>query len=123
MTTWTSDELSKIGNAEELEIASMRKDGTLRDPVIIWVVRVGDELFVRPVNGRSGWWRGTQTRKEGHIRAGGVEKDVTFADGDSSAGDQIDAEYRRKYRRYAANIVNSVLTPQAREATIKLAPR
>jgi hypothetical protein len=123
MTTWTKDELNKIGSAEELEIESMRGDGTLRDAVTIWVVRVGDDLFVRPVKGRSGWWRGTRTRKEGHVRAGGVSKDVTFTGADGSVHDQIDAAYRSKYRRYAANIVNSVLTPQAREATIKLVPR
>ena len=79
MTTWMSDELKKIGTAEELKIASLRRDGTLRKPVIIWVVRVGDDLYVRPIYGRtSAWFRGTQTRHEGHIRAGGVDKDVTF---------------------------------------------
>jgi hypothetical protein len=36
--------------------------------------------------------------------------------------DQIDAAYRTKYRRYAANIVNSILTPQARAATLRLTP-
>jgi hypothetical protein len=35
MTTWTSDELYKIGNAEELLIASLQADGTLRKQVII----------------------------------------------------------------------------------------
>ena len=29
MTTWTSDELTKIGAADELELASLRRDGTL----------------------------------------------------------------------------------------------
>ena len=123
MSTWTNNELNKIANAEELEIQSMRGDGTLREPVTIWVVRVGDDLFVRPVNGRSGWWRGTQSRQAGRIRAGGVSKDVTFTEADGSLQDQIDTAYRSKYRRYAANIVNSVLTPQAREAAIKLVPR
>ena len=74
MTGWTSEELAKIGNAEELKIASMRRDDTLRKPVTIWVVRHGDRLFVRSVNGSAGaWFRGTQTRRQGHIRAGGVE--------------------------------------------------
>ena len=123
MTTWTKDELSKIGSAEELEIVSMRGDGTLRAPVTIWVVRDGDDLYVRAVKGRSGpWYRGTQSRHAGRIRAGGVEKDVSFVEADGSNNDRIDAEYRRKYHRYAANIVNSVMTPQAREATIKLVP-
>jgi hypothetical protein len=126
MTAWTSDELTKIGAAEELQIASERRDGTLRNPVTIWVVRHGDDLYVRSVKGRTGpWFRGTQTRHEGHVQAGGVEKDVTFvdADPDPQARDQIDAVYRTKYRRYAANIINSVLSPQARSATIKLVPR
>jgi hypothetical protein len=125
MTTWTSDELNKIGTAEELQLASLRRDGTLRKPVTIWVVRVNDDLYVRPVNGRTGaWFRGTQVRHEGHIQAGGVDKDVTFVEeADPSLNEQIDAAYRAKYRRYAANIVGSIVTPQARSATIKLVPR
>ena len=79
MTTWTSDELTKVGAAEELQIAALRRNGTFRNPVTIWVVRLGDDLFVRSVNGRtSAWFRGAQVRHEGHIWAGGVDKDVTF---------------------------------------------
>src|SRR6266545_1332307 len=98
MTTWTSNELNKIGKAEELQIASLRNDGTLRNRVTIWVVRIGDDLYVRSVNGRtSAWFRGVQTRHEGHIRAGGVDKDVTFVEeADPAIDDQIDAPYRTK---------------------------
>ena len=125
MTAWTSDELNKIGSAEELKIASLKKDGTLRTARIIWVVRVGDDLYVRSVYGRgSAWFAGIQTRHEGHIRAGGVAKDVTFVEeSDPNMQEQIDAAYRTKYRRYAGSIVNSTLTPEARSATIKLVPR
>ena len=125
MTTWTSDELNKIGTAEELEIASRRRDGTLRKPVTIWVVRLGDDLYIRSVNGRnSAWFRGTQVCHEGHIQAGGVDKDVTFVEeADPDLNDQIDVAYRTKYRRYAASIISSIVSPEARSATIKLAPR
>lgn len=126
MTTWTKDELNKVGTAEELEIASLRQDRTLRKPRTIWVVRVGDNLYVRSVNGRdSDWFRGVQTRHEGHIQAGGIEKDVTFeeVDADDKINDQIDAAYRTKYRRYAENIINSTLSPKAHSATIRLIPR
>jgi len=124
MTTWTSDELNKIGAAEELEIASRRRDGTLRHPVTIWVVRHGNDLYVRSVNGRSGtWFRGTQVRHEGHIQAGGIDKDVTFVDADPGINDQIDAAYRTKYRRYAAGIISHIVSPKARSTTIKLVPR
>ena len=124
MTAWTSDELSKIGAAEELQIAPARRDGTLRNPVTIWVVRHGDDLYVRSVNGRTAaWFRGAQVRHEGHIQAGGVDKDVTFVDADQDINDQIDAVYRTKYRRYAANIIDSIVSPEARAATLKLVPR
>ena len=73
MTTWTGNELNKIGTAEELQIASIRNGGTLRKPVTIWVVRHGDDRYVRSVNRRTAaWFRGTQVRHEGHIRAGQV---------------------------------------------------
>jgi hypothetical protein len=125
MTVWTSDELNKIGTAEELEIASLRRDGTLRKPVTIWVVRVGDDLYVRSVYGRtSGWFRGTQVRHEGRIWAGGVEKDVTFVEENNPGiNAQIDDAYRTKYRRYAASIINSILSPKAQAATLKLVAR
>lgn len=123
MTTWTSEELDKIGTAEELQIASLRRDGTLRSPVTIWVVRVGDDLYIRSVNGRiSGWFRGVQTRHEGQIRAGGVDKAVTFVE-EPNLQEQIDAAYRTKYRRYAASIINSIISTEARSATLKLVPR
>ena len=124
MTTWTRDELNKIETAEELEIASLRRDGTLRNPVTIWVVRVGDDIYIRPVNGRtSAWFRGTQARHEGRIQAGGVEKDVAFLEEtDPGTNEQIDAAYHKKYRRYAARIINTVVSPEARSATIKLVP-
>ncbi len=124
MTAWTSDELNKIGTAEELQIAPLRRDGTLRNPVTIWVVRLGDDLYVRSVNGRTAaWFRGTRVRHEGRIWAGGVEKDVSFVDADPDLNDQIDAAYRTKYRRYAASIIRSIVSPEARSATIKLVPR
>jgi hypothetical protein len=125
MTVWTSDELTKIGSAEELEIISLRHDGTLRSPVTIWVVCVGDNLYVRSVNGRgSGWFRGVLTRHEGRIQAGGVEKDVTFEEGfDPAVQEPVDAAYRKKYRHYPAEYVDACLTPKAQAATIKLVAR
>jgi hypothetical protein len=124
MNAWTADELDNIAAAEELELAPARRDGTLRKPVTIWVVRHGDDLYVRSVYGRaSSWFRGTQDRHEGHIRAGGVDKDVLFVEADDDVNDEIDTAYRTKYRRYAASYVTPMVRPQARAATIKLVPR
>jgi hypothetical protein len=124
MTRWTADELEKIETADELEIASLRSGGTLGSRRTIWVVRVDDDLYIRSVNGHtSDWFRGTQRRRQGRIRAGGVEKDVTFVEADAALEARIDEAYRQKYRRYATSIVDSTLTPRARSAALKLVPQ
>ena len=124
MHAWTSEELNKIGNAEELQIASLRLDGSLRKAVIIWVVRLGDELYVRSVKGRdSGWFRGVQERHAGHIRAGGVAKDVTFVEEpDAALNDRLDELYHKKYSRYPSS-VEHINSAAARTAAIRLMPR
>jgi hypothetical protein len=72
MTAWTRDELNKIGTPDELQIAALRRDGTLRNPVTIWAVRLGDDLYVRSVNGRTAaWFRGAQNRPERGLWGGG----------------------------------------------------
>ena len=89
MVSWTNDELDRIGRADELDIAPLRQDGTLRKPVTIWVVRHGDSLYVRSGYGRAAaWYRGIQVRREGCIKAGGIEKDVIFEDADHTFDDR-----------------------------------
>ncbi len=124
MTQWTNDQLDKIGRAEEVQVASARRDGTLGKPVTVWAVRHGDDIYVRSVRGRSShWFRGAQERHEGRIRAGGVQQDVAFVEADPDINDEVDAAYRAKYRSYAGTILNSVLTPEARSTTMKLEAR
>lgn len=123
MTDWTSDELDKIGNAEELTLASISADGTLRRAVTMWVVRDGEDIYVRSVNGRdSSWFRAVQPRHEARIRAGGIEKNVDLIETDK-AGDTVDAAYQAKYGPRYPTIVPSIVAPDARAATLKLVPR
>jgi hypothetical protein len=125
MPTWTNDELDRIGGADELEIASLQRNGTLTKPVTIWVVRLGADLYVRSYKGRAGsWFRAAQIRHEGRIRAGGVEKDVSFVDEtDSDINDRIDSAYRTKYGRYSSQYVDPMIAADARATTMKLVPR
>ncbi len=125
MSRWTSDELDSIGKAEELRIAALKTDNTVRKPVTIWVVRVGDDLYVRSWRGpTSAWYRGTQERHSGHVQAGGIEKEVAFLEEtDPAINAQIDKAYRTKYRGYGAQYVDPMVAPEARAATIKLVPR
>ena len=126
MTAWTGDELAKIGTADELDIAALRPDGTLRNPVTIWVVRHGDDLYVRSYRGSGGaWFRGVQDRHEGRFRAGGVDADVRFVEvgAEDPVNDQIDDAYRGQDGRYPARYVDPTVSPEARAATVKLVPR
>jgi len=123
MAGWTSDELAAIGDAEELHLTSERLDGSFRRPVTMWVVRHGDDLYVRSVNGRgSSWFRGAQTRHEASVRAGGVEQDIGLVETDD-VNDEVDAAYHAKYGRRYPTIVPSIVAPEARAATLKLIPR
>ncbi|MEU9211299.1 DUF2255 family protein [Streptomyces sp. NPDC048415] len=123
MTHWSDPDLAKVSAAEELDLESERADGTLRDRVTMWVVRAGDHLYVRSVKGTDGpWYRGTQSRHQGHIDAGGVRRNVTFREADPAEYAAVDAAYREKYGRYPS-IVEHVLTDRARESTLRLEPR
>jgi hypothetical protein len=115
MTPWTSDELDTIGRAEELQIAPLRRDRSLDKGVTIWIVRHGDDLYIRAWRGRGGaWFRAAQARHEGHIRAGGVDKDVAFVEEtDPDINDALDAAYCTKYGHYAS-YVPPMTSPHAR---------
>jgi hypothetical protein len=100
MGAWTDDELSRISETQELEIAAVRDNGELRRRTPIWVVRAGDDLYVRAAYGPgSGWYGAARTSGQARIWAGGIEKDVTIEDADATGLDQVDAAYRQKYGR------------------------
>lgn len=71
--------MRRVGDATELNLASRRRDGSLRPHVTMWVVRADDDLYVRSAYGPDNpWYRRAMTSGRGRIRAGGVEADVTF---------------------------------------------
>jgi hypothetical protein len=124
MSEWTAGELDTLGGAEELEIAPLRPDGSLCPYTTIWVVRIGDDLYVRSWRGRDGaWFRAALRRPEGRIRAAGIKRDVTFTEPDHADHDTIDRAYRDKYARYASTYVDPMTSPGARAATLRLTPR
>ena len=112
--TWTTD---------ELHVAPRRKDGTLRRAVPIWVVRVGDELYVRSWRGDGGrWYRAARATGEGRVSAGGISKNVLLLAAGDEIDDAVDAAFRDKYGRYTG-YVEPMVAPQARATTLRLVPR
>ncbi|MCC6498485.1 MAG: DUF2255 family protein [Propionibacteriaceae bacterium] len=121
MSGWTEDEMSRIGEAEEIELASRRPDGTLRRYVTMWVARAGNNLYVRAAYGPdSRWYRHARASGTGRIRAVGVEADVKFATADPTVHAAIDDAYHSKYDRYGPRIVGSVTGTAAHAVTVRL---
>jgi hypothetical protein len=90
----------------------------------MWVVRAGDDLYVRSAyRPDNPWYRRAKASGAGRIRVGGVERDVTFADADPDAHSGIDAAYHAEYGRYGPAIVGSVVGAKAAPVTIRLVPR
>jgi hypothetical protein len=122
-TTWTTDELARIGEAEELHVSSFRSDGTLRPFVTIWVVRAGEGIYIRSAHGSDNpWFRRAKATGMGRIHVGGIEADVTFAEPDDDVHADIDAAYHAKYDRYGPKIVGTVAGTHAIETTLRVLP-
>ena len=122
--TWSPEDLRSIGASEELQLASCRPDGSLRPFVTMWVVRAGDDLYIRSAHGPGNpWYRRATASGAGRIRAGGIERDVSFAYAAAEAQGDIDAAYHAKYDRYGPRIVGSVTGPDAHRVTVRLVPQ
>jgi hypothetical protein len=120
---WSDDQLRRVGQATELDLASRRSDGSLRPYVTMWVVRAGDDLYVRSAYGpENPWYRRAMASGSGRIRAAGVEADVTFGTAADDAQAAIDAAYHAKYDTYGPRLVDSVVGSDAHRVTVRLVP-
>lgn len=122
MTTWTNDQLTRIGAANEVWVAPLRRDGNPQRPIVVWVVRHGDGLFVRSWLGSNGaWFRRARRNRRGLLRAGDESIEVDFAPVDDALSDDIDAAYRRKYSRGGSHL-DQMVSERARATTLQLTP-
>ncbi len=123
MSTWTKEERRAVAAATELRISTRRRDWTLRPPVSIWVVRVGDGLYVRSYMGSGGaWFRRACALGTAHISAADVDRDVTVGLTGTAARAEIDQTYRAKYASYGRAYVEAMTADAAAATTLLLAP-
>ena len=122
MADWTADQASRVAAPEEVQVVTTRGDGSLRRPTTIWVVSDGDRVFIRSTNGRTAaWFRAASTSGTGRIVFGGQPYEVTFTEALDADLLAVDHAYRQKYRRYAS-IVDHLVTPGPRAATLQVRP-
>lgn len=127
MTRWSQDDLDRLGAAGEVEVSSVRRDGSLSRTRTVWIVRMDDQLYLRSVNGPDGaWYRLTRASRQGRIEARGVVRDVTWVDVDAAGQPDVDAavdaEYARKYQG-ATSAIAHITSPLARVTTVRVEPR
>lgn len=120
---WHPDDLAAIAAAEELRIASRRRDGSMSPPVIVWCVGVHGVIVVRSAHGaENGWYRRALRRGRGRISAGGIDRDVVLQPGDHLDQELVDAEYRRKYARFPESLVRTVVGERVHGLSLIVTP-
>jgi hypothetical protein len=123
MATWSTGELQRIAEADDLLISPLRDDGvTHGTPTWIWSVAVDGALYVRGYNGqKSRWYQAAIRQKAGRSTAAGTTTEVTFEPVDESINDRIDEAYRARYR--SSPYLTPMIGARARSATVRVVPQ
>jgi hypothetical protein len=117
----TAGVLHHLAGVEEIRIGFRRPDGSTRS-VPIWVVQVGDQIYVRSVRGpRGGWYRRLRADPEGEVRDGEHRHRVRAEPvTDAATLDQVTRAYATKYA--GSPYVGPLLEGPSVGATLRLDP-
>jgi hypothetical protein len=117
----TADALQHLADVEEIRIGSRRQDGSTRS-VPIWVVQVGDHIYVRSVRGpKGGWYRRLRANPDGEVRDGEhrhLVRAEAVTEADTLA--QVTRAYATKYA--GSPFVRPLLEGPSIGATLRLGP-
>lgn len=83
---------------------------------------MGDDLYVRASRGPAGrWFRAAARSHRGRVRAGKLEREVTFAEARDADERAVDAAYRAKYGRssYVGAMVDAATAVPARASAAR----
>ncbi len=118
LSAWSPEQLRRLGEAPELEIATRRADDTLRGWVPIWVVCAAGQVYVRTWYRRDfGWYGYARENRRARVRASGcLQADVTVED--ATDRDRVDAAYTSKYGHGPS--VDRMIGAEAAATTLRL---
>lgn len=116
--------LSTLETIEEIELETTTPDGGRTHRTIIWVVTVGDQVFVRSVNGSAArWYREARQTPDLILHAGDESIPVTAVlAADPGSVQRVSDAFKAKYARRSAASTASMLQPHTLETTMRLEP-
>jgi len=117
----TADALHHLADVEEIRIGFRRPDGS-SGSTPIWVVQVGDDIYVRSVRGpRGGWYRRLRANPGGEVWDG-EHRHLVRAEAVTDAGmlAEVTNAYATKYS--GSPFVRPLLGEPSVGATLRLDP-
>jgi|SRR6266545_6507198 len=119
--TVAGNPLRHIADAREVSIGFRRPDSSTGSTPV-WVVRVGDDIFVRSMHGPGGgWYRRLRADPDGEVRDGGHVHPVHAEPiDDTGTVEEVTRAYASKYAD--SPYVQSLLNERASGATLRLDP-
>ena len=119
--SFASDDLDRIGRAEEIEIETQAPDAPIHRTTI-WIVVDGEEVFVRSVRGRTArWYREATANPAVAIHVDGRRLPATAIPAtDPDSIERTSAALRVKYDRIPG--LRPMLKPDVLDATLRLEP-
>jgi hypothetical protein len=114
--------LQHLADVEEIRIGFQRPDGSTGSTPV-WIVRAGDDLFVRSMYGaRGGWYQRLRANPHGEVHDQAHSHLVRAEPvGDAGTVAEVTRAYATKYA--ASPYVQSLLGEEAAGATLRLKPR
>lgn len=108
--------LERLATVEEVEI------GMQRPRVVIWIVVVGERVYVRSVRGERGrWYRALRARREGVLRVGRARLPVRAVPVRApSTIAAVSLAFLQKYRE--SPYARSMVAPATLGTTLRLEP-
>ncbi|URL61197.1 DUF2255 family protein [Acetilactobacillus jinshanensis] len=119
---WDPQLLKSLTNEQTIKVAPDYADHRALTPIIVWFVRVGNDLYVRAYRGpRSKWYQSAVKQGTGQAELDGHQLSVKFAPVDRSSfvNKTVNQEYLAKYHG------NSMLwmVENALDSTLKVSPK
>lgn len=116
------DILDHLAATDEIRIGFNRPDGSTGSTPV-WIVRVGDDLFVRSMNGpRGGWYRRLRADPDGEVHENGHRHRVHAEPvTDPEVRRQVTHAYQAKYQD--SPYLRPFLDEETAGTTLRLKPR